>query len=152
REELDSTIFTIRHVDNTFRIDCDAVGKVKLTGPAARLAPRRQEPAVGREAMDAGVAVAVGDVQLSARRQGEVGWVVKGRSRPANAAKVHAGGTCVGCLSAGAQGKERLTVRRELADGVIHVIGTPDAIIRADRDTVRPDELALTPRGEKGTI
>src|SRR5579859_3028991 len=96
--------------------------------------------------MDTRVAVAIADKQVAVRRECQVGRVVEWWTGPQDSAKVHAGGTGVGCLAAGAQREEEPAIGRELADGVIHVVGTPDGIVGTAGDPVRPGEQAIAPR------
>ena len=82
REELNAAVLAIGDVHGAVGVDGDAVRHVKLPRPAPRLAPREQQPAVGRRTVDARVAVAVGDVHLAVRRERQVGRIVERRPRP----------------------------------------------------------------------
>src|SRR5438876_193971 len=73
------------------RIDSDAVRHVKLPRPAAWLAPRLDELALGREAMHPRVAVAVGNEEIAARSDGEIGRKVERRPGALDRAIVDAG-------------------------------------------------------------
>src|ERR1700751_5776269 len=60
REDLDALVRSIGHIKLAVVVGCDAVRQVKLAFALARRAPRFDKPAVAREAVHAGVAVAVG--------------------------------------------------------------------------------------------
>ena len=71
-EYLHAMVLAVRHIDPAVGVGRDVVHDVELARAAARLAPRQQQFAVGREFVNAGVAVAVGDIDLALRRQGSV--------------------------------------------------------------------------------
>src|SRR5207245_2877344 len=60
-------------------VDGDGMRRGESAGTAALAAPGLDQRAVGREAMDAGIAVAVGDVDLAVTRLGCRGWMVERR-------------------------------------------------------------------------
>ena len=66
REKLDAAILAIAHIDDAVGIDRDPMHDVKLPRPRTGFAPGLDEPAIGRIAMHAGVAVAVGDEHVAA--------------------------------------------------------------------------------------
>src|SRR5712671_1757993 len=65
REYLDALVRSIGHVELAVRVERDAVRQVELALAMARRAPRLDEPAVARKAVHAGVAVAVGHVNIA---------------------------------------------------------------------------------------
>src|SRR5437667_1563608 len=62
--------------------------------------------------------------------------------------EIRAGGPGVRGFAARAQRQQEPAVGRELADGVIAIVGTVDSLIRPDEDTVRPCEQPFSPRGQ----
>src|SRR5439155_5619167 len=65
REHLDAVVLAVAHEDAAITQHADAVGDPELSRSGAGLAPRSNEPAVGREVVHARVAIAVTDVQLA---------------------------------------------------------------------------------------
>src|SRR5207247_8041314 len=52
-----------------------------------------------------------------------------------------------------AERSEQLALRRELADGVVAVVGRPHGAVRRDRDAVRAvREVTLAPRAQEGAF
>src|SRR5262249_21946534 len=78
REELQAAVLAVGDAHGAVLVDGQAVRDVELTRAAARFAPRLLQPAVGREAVDAGVAVAVGDVEVAGRSERQVGREMEG--------------------------------------------------------------------------
>src|SRR5207249_7101929 len=73
-EHLDAAVLPVADVDESLRVDPQAVGQVELAGLLlARRAPRREQGALRREAMHAAVAVAVRDVEIARRRRDHLG-------------------------------------------------------------------------------
>ncbi len=67
-EHLDAVVLAVGNVDPAVLIATDVVDDVELAWLRARFAPREQQPAVRRIFVNPSVAVAVGDVQVAARR------------------------------------------------------------------------------------
>src|SRR5439155_7407237 len=73
-EHLDAVVLAIGDIEPALGVAADIVRDVELAGVGAGLAPGAQEFAVDGEFVDAGVAVAVRDVEMLAlRRQCRVG-------------------------------------------------------------------------------
>ena len=66
-EDLDAMVLAVGHVHPAVRVAADVVRDVELAGIGARLAPRQRSVPSGRILVDAGVAVAVGDVEVALR-------------------------------------------------------------------------------------
>ena len=64
-EDLDPVVFPIAHEHPPVGVHPHAMRQIELARLRARLAPRLDQLAVPRKAVDAGVAVTVGDVQLA---------------------------------------------------------------------------------------
>ena len=77
REYLDPVVLAVSDVD-ALTVDPDAVGEVELTRAYAGFAPALKELTFSREAVDAAVTVAVGDVEVAVRGLREVGGLVEG--------------------------------------------------------------------------
>src|SRR6266851_7374836 len=88
REYLDALVRSIGHVKLAVRVDRDAVRQVELALGLARRAPRLDEPAVARKAVHAGVAVAVGHVDVAVGVGNHLGGVIE---RPRRALRQPAG-------------------------------------------------------------
>ena len=100
--------------------------------------------------MDAGVAVAVGDVEVAERRHGDVGRVVERRAGALDRAEVEARGAGVAAgLPLVPSVEEQLARGRELADRVVEVVGQVDRVVGADGDAVRPREQPLAPGAQE---
>src|SRR6185312_12344967 len=111
-EHLHAMVLAIGDIDPAIGVGRDVVHDVELPGIAARLAPGFQQLAVGRIFVHAGIAVAVGDVDLALRRQRGVGAAMERLA-------AHVGGWLLG----DADGQQHLAVGGALAHGVVAVIG-----------------------------
>ena len=65
REDLDALVRPVGDVELAVIVEGDAVRQVELALAMARRAPRLDEPAVARKAVHAGVAVAVGHIDVA---------------------------------------------------------------------------------------
>src|SRR3989338_3621626 len=91
--------------------------------------------------MDAGIAVAVGDIDLVFRREGDVGAAIEGLA------------ALVGRrLSGYSQGHQDLSIERALAHRVIPVVGQVDSVVRTHRDAVGALEEPFAPGTEKVSV
>jgi hypothetical protein len=88
--------------------------------------------------MDPRVAVAVGDVEVAARRQSGMGAAVERL-----AAHIRLG------LAGDAEGHQHFAVERAFAHRVIAVVGQPDRIVRAHMDAVGPVEHPFAPGAQQ---
>src|SRR5262249_23588431 len=76
-----AVIFPVADIDRALVVYYQAVRQVELVRlRLARLAPRRNQPAIGGKAMHAGVAVAVSHVQVARRGWDQLGGIVEGGS------------------------------------------------------------------------
>lgn len=132
REKLDSAILTIRDVDYPPSIHGDAMRHMKFAGTAAWLPPAEDEPPIRGKLVNSRVAVTVADVDFSMRGERHVGRIMEGRAGPKNGALVNAGGPGVRGPAVRTQGQQKPSVRSELADGVVGVVGAVDGVIRPD--------------------
>ena len=146
RKELQAAILAIGDVDRAGAIDGDAVRHVKLPGPAPGSPQDREQSAVGREAMDAGVAVAVGDVHLAAGASARFVGKLNGPAGLPNRAIVDRAGAGVGRLAARAQRQQQLAVGRELVHRVVEVVDAIDRVVRPDRECRAGGRRGLRPR------
>src|SRR5271169_31061 len=106
--------------------------QVKFTGSLlAWLTPRRNEPAVGGEAMYAAVAVAVGHVKFPRWRHDHLGGLVE-RSRGAQHAAAGLGASGVRRLATLSDDHQRLSLERVLEHDVVVAVGQVDDIVGAD--------------------
>src|SRR5205807_757550 len=88
-EELNPAVLAVGHIHGALPIHRDAVGDAELARATAGFTPRQEQFALRRELVDAGVAVAVADIQLAARADRQVGRVVKWWAGLVNRAEVH---------------------------------------------------------------
>src|SRR4029453_14407095 len=117
----------------------DVVGQIELAGIGAGLAPREEMPAVWRVLVDTGISVAVGKIQVAGERaDGDVGGPVE------RLAGLKGGGR-VGIPD----GEEQLALGRELAAGVVEIIGEPQHALGVERDAVGAPDLSLAPGAEE---
>src|SRR3989442_14997283 len=100
--------------------------------------------------MHLAIAVAVGDVEVALRTDGDVGRPIERAARPRDRARVLAVVAGVGRLVHGAEREEQLALRRELPDRVVTVVRAEDGVVRSHADAVRPErEVSLAPRAEE---
>src|SRR5439155_3372827 len=76
-KDLNAVVLAVAHKHPSVAVGPHTVWQLELARPAAWLAPRLQVLAARGEAVYAGVAVTVGDVQLAARRDREPGWSIE---------------------------------------------------------------------------
>jgi hypothetical protein len=82
REDLYPVVVAVSDEDSAVRLPY-AVRTVELAWTIARLAPRKQQLSIGAEFVDAGVTVAVRDIEVAVGRKGDVGGIVE-RARRAD--------------------------------------------------------------------
>src|SRR6185437_4549923 len=82
-EQLHSRVLTVAHQHAVTWIDPHVVRQRELARAGALRTPRADEPAVGAEAMDAPLAVAIRDVQLPVRSDHRASRLVEWRARRA---------------------------------------------------------------------
>src|SRR6266849_1653471 len=109
--------------------------RVKLAGPGAALAPIQQIFPFARKFHYARVAVAIGNINLALRREGDVGGTVESLG-------VGSG------LAFDAPGAQELTLIGELHHLVIAVVGDPDVVLFIDAQAVGIAEDTLAPRAQ----
>src|SRR5438034_3802637 len=144
---LDPAVLAVADVDAALLVHPQAVREMELAGlHLAGRAPRRQQAALGLEAMDAAVAVAVRDVQVARRRRHHLGRLVERPGRARRKLDVLRGAG-VGGLTALAQDHQRLAVQRELQRHVVVTIGEIDDVV-VDGDPVRIGDGAAAPRSQ----
>jgi len=122
-EDLDAVVLAVADVDESFGIDPDRVGKIKLGFAGAFFAPGEFEFSVSIGADDAGVAVAISDEDVTVLCKGDVGGLVEV--------------ACIGSFDiAFAEGEKRFAGGAEFDDGVVFVVGCPDRALRIAAQTV----------------
>src|SRR5688572_11032072 len=89
-KELDAAIFAVGHIHNSSAIHRDSVRNSKLTRAAPRFTPGEKKLAAGRKLVNAGIAVAVTNVDLTGRRERNIGRIVKGRTGANYRSEIHA--------------------------------------------------------------
>ena len=133
-ENLHPVVLAVGDIDPAVRVGDDVVRDVELARIGAALAPRKQQLAVRREFVDAGIRVAVRDIDVEIGRQRGVGAAVerlaahKRRGPPRNA-----------------DFEQYLAAERAFAHGVVAVIGAVQRLVRADMQPVRPVEQVFAP-------
>jgi hypothetical protein len=152
-EELDAVVLAVGDQHAAVRRHRDAVDEVELPRPDARLTPRLNERPVRSEAVDTRIAVAVRDVQLAARCDGEVGGPVEGWPAVGDARQRAAIVAGVGGDAGDADRLEHLALRREAEDRLLPLVHAPDRVVGRDGQAVGARrEEALTPRGDVGAV
>src|SRR5260370_31969379 len=142
REQLDAAVFTIGHVNCPLAVNGDAMRHMELAGPPSWLPPGRKKLPVRGKLVDSRVSIAIGDVDIPIRGERQVSRIVKRRAGSNDGAEVHAGGPSVRMLAPRSKSHQQLAVRRELADGVVEIIGAIDSVVWTNENAVRPGELA----------
>src|SRR5262249_5440407 len=138
REDLQAAVLAVRDIYGSVLVHGQAVGHVKLARPAPRLSPGAKEPAVGRAAVDAGVAVDVADVEIARGAHGQIGRVMEGGAGAPDRAVINARGAGVGGPATNPERQEQPAVGREGANGVVKIVGAVDGVVRTDEDAMGP--------------
>src|SRR5262249_15944991 len=131
-EQHHPAVLAVGDIDGAVRVNGNAVRDVELPYPTTRLAPRVEQFAVGRETVDAFVAVAVGDVEVTVRGDGEVGGVVERPGGAADGAVIDARRPGVGGLARRAEREAELALGAEGEDGVAEIVSAVDRVVGAD--------------------
>jgi hypothetical protein len=76
-EHLHAMVFSVGDTDKNVGVGGDVMHNVELAGIGAGLAPAHDQFAIRAEHVDAGVAIAVGNMDLALRRQRRVGAAVE---------------------------------------------------------------------------
>jgi hypothetical protein len=101
--------------------------------------------------VDACVAVAVGDVEVTTRADGQLRRLVEGRSAVGNGPVV--GGVArLGRPARRAHGQDELAFGRELTDSVVADVHAVDEPGRVERDGVRHAEEPVSEGPDEGTV
>src|SRR5437773_12369365 len=128
-KHLDAAVSSIRDIQATILVDRDRMYRVELAGAGARRSPSHEKLSVSVEFDDPRVGVAIGDVEGSVGKPGDV-------CRPAEMLIVVAGDSRLAQSH-----QELLPVIAEFEDLLAHVVDDPDIpfrIVWADLDRVRP--------------
>ena len=133
-EHLHAVVLAVGDIDPAVGVGDDVVDDVELAGIGAGLAPGLDQLAVGRVFVDAGIAVAVGHIDLALRRQRSVGAAVERL-----AAHERRG------LVRNADGQQHLAVGGAFAHGVVAVVGAIEIVVGVDVQAVRAVEQAFAP-------
>ena len=133
-EDLHPVVLTVGYVDPTIGVTADVVDDIELAFTGAGLTPRHQQLSVRRVFVDAGVAVAVRDVNVASRRQ-------RGVSAAMERLAAHVGRR----LARHAEFQQHLAVEHDLAHEMPAIVGEEHRVIRRHVDAVRPRVLALSP-------
>jgi hypothetical protein len=103
--------------------------------------------------MDAGVAIAVRDVNVAVGGDGGFGGPVEGRSRADDAGRVLPVVPRLGSDAGRPERQEQVTIGREFADGVIAAIDDVEEIVRVDRQRMHLlSEQAFAKRGDERAV
>ena len=137
-EHLHAVVLAVGDIDPAVGIGRDIVDDVELAGIGAGLAPGFEQLAVRRIFVDAGIAVAVGNIDLALRRQRGVGAAVKRLAAHERRRLVR-----------DADRQQHLSVGRALAHGVVAVIGAVEIVVGIDVQAVGAVEQAFAPAGDE---
>src|ERR1051325_298581 len=141
-EDLHPVVLAVRDIDPAVRIAADVVRNIELPRIGAGLAPRGEQLAVQRKFVDAGVAIAVRDVEaVAVWRQGGMGAAVERLASQE-----------WGRLARNAECHQHAAIERAVAHGMVAVIGQPDRVVRRDMHAVRPGEQALAPGAQQVAV
>ena len=148
-KDLDAAVLPVAHIHPVVPGNQQAVGQVELVGAfLAGLAPGELEVAVVVKAVDAGVAVAVGDEQVAAGGRHQFGGVVEGAggARHQGAGHIAAG---VGMDAVPPQHLDGLAVQgvHQAHAGV--AVGEIDDVV-LNVEAVGIDERAVAPAADEG--
>src|SRR3984893_8151929 len=142
REYLDALVRPVGHVQLALRVEGDAVRQVGLAPPMAPRAPRLDEPSVARKAVHAGVAVAVGHVNVAVGVGDHFCRVIE---RPRRALRQPVGDMAgIGMDAALTELQEGLAVQGERFRDRVGAIGGVDNIVD-DFQTMRIGDRAAAP-------
>ena len=133
-EHPHAVVLAVGDIDPTIGIGADVVDDVELPRIGAGLAPGQEQFAVRRIFVDAGVAVAVGHVDLALRRQGGVGAAVERL-----AAHIGLG------FARDAELEQDLAIEHAFADKMAAVIGQIDRIVGSHMRAMRAGPQPLSP-------
>ena len=133
-EYLHAVVLAIGDIDPAIRVGDDVVHDIELAGISAGLAPSLDQLSVRREFVHAGVAVAVGDVDLAFGRQRRMGAAVERLAAHERRRLVR-----------DADGQQHLAVGRAFAHRVVAVIGAVEIVVGVDVQAVRAVEQPFAP-------
>src|SRR6266581_2399199 len=94
-------------------------------------------PAIGREFVNAGVPVAIGDVKIPLRGKRRVSAGMEGQV-------THQGRW----LTRHADLHQQFSLRRAPADGMVSIIGTIQRVVRGDMEAMRVSKKTMAPRAQ----
>src|SRR6516162_2371095 len=144
-EDLDALVRPVPDIELAVVIDGDRVRQVELASATARLAPRFDQPSVARKAMHAGVAVAVGHIEVAIGMGYHLGRMVERSGRALRQPVSDVAG--VGMPAALAELQERLAIQGERLGDRVGAVGGVDGIAD-DFQAMRVGDLAAAPGAE----
>src|SRR6185295_12871177 len=137
-EHLHAVVLAVGDIDPAVGIGRDIMDDVELAGIGAGLAPGFQQLSVRRIFVDAGIAVAVRDIDLALRRQRGVGAAVKRLAAHERRRLVR-----------DADREQHLAIGGALAHGVVAVVGAIQIVVGIDVQAVRAVEQVFAPAGDE---
>ena len=138
-EDLDAMVLAVGDENVFVAVNDDVVGDDELALAGAGFSPGVDELALGAEAVDVGVAVAVGDEEVAGNGgDGKMSGAVEGLAAES--------------IGRPADGLEQFAFRSELSDDVMLGIGAVDGVVGADGDAVGASEDAVAPGGDVGAV
>ena len=146
-EDLETVILPVGHVNTVFVLPY-AMHKVELARAIARLTPRDEQLPILGEFVNTTVAVAVGDIEITVGREGDIGGVVEGWASMEDGS-VLLSVTCVSRLAPITNGHEELAIVSELHGHLGSPVYQIDAIVWTDAYAVGILDNILAPRVEK---
>src|SRR3984893_13916331 len=127
REYLDALVRPVGDVELALGVEGDAVRQVELALAMARRAPRLDEPSVAGKAVHAGVAVAVGHVNVAVGVGDHLGRMIERAGRALRQPVGNVAG--VGMLAALAELQDGFAVQRERLRDRVRAIGGVDDVV-----------------------
>ena len=137
-EHLHAMVLAVGDIDPAVGVGGDIVHDVELAGIGAGLAPAFDQLAVRRVFVHAGIAIAVGDVDLALRRQRGVGAAMERLAAHERRRLVR-----------DADGQQHLAVGGAFAHGVVAVIGAIEIVVGVDVQAVGAGEQAFAPAAQE---
>jgi hypothetical protein len=131
-------VLAVGDIDPAVGVAADVVDDVELALAGSGFAPRHQQLAVGRVFVDACIAIAVGDVDLTPRGEGGVGTAVERLA--AHKCRRFAGN---------AELEQDLTVQSDLADEMAAIVREEHRVVWRHVDAMGSRILPLAPRLQK---
>ncbi len=151
-EKLHSPVLTVGHIDRAVAVHANIVRRNELPGTGSRFTPRKQQFALRRKLVYAGVSIAIRNVQFALGRKCYPCRVVERRPGAQHLLLNIPDVSRISWTFSRLNRHEEVPLRRKLVYRMTPVVHTIDRIVRPHDYVVRPLDHPFAPRPQKPAV